>query len=156
MASLIARRAFTTSVRRFASSGEQKAGEQALKSESKKNPEILVRQIICRRKYPLRRQQLQRLTENLMDRSSAVSWSALSPAPVSTLVRSVLLYLLFRPPQKAFPRPKLPTNIYVLPSSSSRPHPHQVHLGEHCPSRQEQHALGERRDRGQVPVLPRR
>jgi len=39
MASIIARRAFTTSARRLAT------GEQALKSESKKNPEIMVRQI---------------------------------------------------------------------------------------------------------------
>lgn len=39
MASIIARRAFTTSARRLAT------GEQALKTESKKNPEIMVRQI---------------------------------------------------------------------------------------------------------------
>lgn len=39
MASLIARRAFTTTARRLAS------GEEALKTESKKNPEIMVRQI---------------------------------------------------------------------------------------------------------------
>ncbi|KAL1843913.1 hypothetical protein VTJ49DRAFT_6856 [Mycothermus thermophilus] len=41
MASLIARRAFSTTVRRL-STGERAAGEQALKSESKKNPEIMV------------------------------------------------------------------------------------------------------------------
>ncbi|KAK3996999.1 hypothetical protein QBC44DRAFT_365185 [Cladorrhinum sp. PSN332] len=41
MASLIARRAFSMSARRLAT-GEQTIGEQALKSESKKNPEILV------------------------------------------------------------------------------------------------------------------
>jgi hypothetical protein len=39
MASLIARRAFTTTARRLAT------GEEALKTESKKNPEIMVRQI---------------------------------------------------------------------------------------------------------------
>lgn len=39
MASLIARRAFTTTARRLAS------GEEALKSETKKNPEIAVRHI---------------------------------------------------------------------------------------------------------------
>lgn len=39
MASLIARRAFTTTARRLAT------GEEALKAESKKNPEIMVRQI---------------------------------------------------------------------------------------------------------------
>lgn len=39
MASFVARRAFSTSVRRLTS------GEQALKTESKKNPEILVREI---------------------------------------------------------------------------------------------------------------
>lgn len=37
MASLIARRAFSTTARRLAT------GEEALKSESKRNPEILVR-----------------------------------------------------------------------------------------------------------------
>ncbi|KAK4164184.1 hypothetical protein QBC43DRAFT_237666 [Cladorrhinum sp. PSN259] len=42
MASFIARRAFSMSARRMASTGEQIAGEQALKSESKKNPEIVV------------------------------------------------------------------------------------------------------------------
>jgi hypothetical protein len=45
MASFIARRAFSMSARRMASTGEQIAGEQALKNESKKNPEIVVRQI---------------------------------------------------------------------------------------------------------------
>ena len=39
MASFVARRAFSTTVRRLAS------GEEALKTESKKNPEILVREI---------------------------------------------------------------------------------------------------------------
>lgn len=39
MASIIARRAFTTSARRLTSS------QEALKAESKKNPEIMVRQI---------------------------------------------------------------------------------------------------------------
>jgi hypothetical protein len=39
MACLIARRAFTTTARRLAT------GEEALKTESKKNPEIMVRQI---------------------------------------------------------------------------------------------------------------
>jgi hypothetical protein len=39
MASLIVRRAFSTTARRMAT------GEEALKSESKKNPEIMVRQI---------------------------------------------------------------------------------------------------------------
>jgi len=39
MASFIARRAFSTTARRLAT------GEEALKSESKKNPEIMVRQI---------------------------------------------------------------------------------------------------------------
>lgn len=39
MASLIARRALSTTARRLAT------GEEALKSESKKNPEIMVRQI---------------------------------------------------------------------------------------------------------------
>lgn len=38
MASLIARRAFSTTARRLTN------GQEALKSESKKNPEILVRQ----------------------------------------------------------------------------------------------------------------
>jgi hypothetical protein len=38
MASIIARRAFSTSARRLTT------GEEALKSESKKNPEIMVRQ----------------------------------------------------------------------------------------------------------------
>lgn len=38
MASIIARRAFSTTARRLAT------GEEALKSESKKNPEIMVRQ----------------------------------------------------------------------------------------------------------------
>ncbi|KAK4232357.1 hypothetical protein QBC38DRAFT_463904 [Podospora fimiseda] len=41
MASLITRRAFSMSARRLVSA-EQSAGEAALKSESKKNPEILV------------------------------------------------------------------------------------------------------------------
>ncbi len=44
MASIIARRAFTTSARRFA----DKAGEQALKQESKRNPELYVRHICSR------------------------------------------------------------------------------------------------------------
>jgi hypothetical protein len=39
MASIIARRAFSTTARRLAT------GEEALKTESKKNPEIMVRQI---------------------------------------------------------------------------------------------------------------
>ena len=39
MASIIARRAFSTTARRLAT------GEEALKAESKKNPEIMVRQI---------------------------------------------------------------------------------------------------------------
>jgi hypothetical protein len=39
MASLIARRAFSTTARRLAGTGEE-----ALKTESKKNPEIMVRQ----------------------------------------------------------------------------------------------------------------
>lgn len=39
MASIIARRAFSTSARRFADA----AGEQALKQESKRNPELIVR-----------------------------------------------------------------------------------------------------------------
>jgi hypothetical protein len=45
MASIIARRAFT-STRAFSTTARRLAtGEEALKTESKKNPEILVRQI---------------------------------------------------------------------------------------------------------------
>jgi len=92
------------------------------------------------------------LTEGVMDRFSAVSWSALSPVPASTLVRIVVFIPLFHPHSSS------QANIYMLPLffSASRPHPHHVDFGEHRPSCQEQHALGERRDRGQVPVLPRR
>jgi hypothetical protein len=48
MASFIARRAFTTSARRFAS-----ANEEALKQESKRNPELYVRPALgpCRNQW---------------------------------------------------------------------------------------------------------
>ena len=88
MASIIARRAFTTSARRFSA---DKAGEQVLKQESKRNPELYVRHIL--RRPPLLASLVPNLHLEVSEtdgywnfRSSEASWSPLWEVPVSTSV----------------------------------------------------------------------
>jgi hypothetical protein len=89
MASLIARRAFTTTARRLA-----KSGDEALKEESKRNPELIVRKHFpeaedYRCRAISRRTRYTVVTRWLIRgycRFWEASWSLPLPAPVTTSV----------------------------------------------------------------------